>query len=78
MDESEFPMRVILHNPCTDLYFLGANMWTNDRTKALDFQHMEEALELARRTGLDDLELIIFIKRAGGDIRMPLTRLEKR
>jgi hypothetical protein len=69
-------MRVILHDLGTDLYFVGANMWSNDHSKALNFEHMDQAFELARRTGLEDLELVICINRAGVDIHMPVTRVE--
>ena len=69
-------MRVILRNPFTDLYFIGPNMWTNDRSKALDFRRMEPAIELARQTGLNDLELVIFIKRAEADIHLPVAKIE--
>lgn len=52
-------MKVILHNANTDLYFIGPNMWTNDRSKAFDFERMEHAVELVRRNGLNGLELVV-------------------
>ena len=69
-------MRVILRNPFKDLYFLGPNMWTNDRSKAFDFERMEPAIDLVRRAGLNDLELVILINRATGDIHLPLDKAD--
>ena len=70
-------MKVILRDPFTDLYLIGANMWTNDRSKALDFERMEEAVDLARRNGLEALELVIAINRAPADIHLPVGRWDK-
>jgi len=70
-------MKVILRDPFTDLYLIGANMWTNDRSKAFDFERMEEAIDLARRNGLEALELVIAINRAPADIHLPVGRGDK-
>jgi len=65
-------MTVALHNLNTDLYLVGPNMWTNDRAKALEFERMEDAVELAAQSGLDDLELVVTFSGAPGDIHLPL------
>ncbi len=67
-------MKVVLHDPYTDLYLVDTNMWTNDRSKAHNFQRMEEAIDLALRNGLDALEVVIAIKRAPADIHVPVGR----
>jgi hypothetical protein len=70
-------MKVILRNPDTDLYFLGPNMWTNDRSKALDFGHAERAVELARRADLQGLEMILSFSSISYDFRLPLAHITR-
>jgi hypothetical protein len=68
----EFQMTVILHDSVRDLYFVGPNMWTNDRAKAHDFGRMDHAVGLARRAGLMHLELVLSFRNVPGDLRLPL------
>ena len=71
---TEAPMKVILRNPVTDLYFIGPQMWTNDPAKAFDFERMEKAVDLARRNGLQDAELVFLSAHVPGDLRLLISQ----
>ena len=67
-------MKVLLHNSLTDLYLLepDPNMWTNDPLKAFNFGRVEDAVELARRAALQDLEMVVSFSTVPGNVRLPI------
>lgn len=75
--ERGFLMKVTLRNPDTDLYFVGPNMWTNDRSRAFDFERMEQALELARGWGFFGFELVVSISGLENDMRVVVAQMEQ-
>lgn len=66
-------MKVILRDTTNNLYVLDHCSWTNDPTKARDFERADRALEAARNSGLKGLELMISLNGIHFDISRPLS-----
>ena len=64
-------MKVILRNTSNNLYVVDRNLWTKDLAKAHDFGRADHALEAARQSGLDNLELMVSLNGIHFDIREP-------
>ena len=52
-------MRVLLQNSETKLYFAGPNEWTEDSTKAVDFEHIDRATEVYSNENLTYAEIVL-------------------
>ena len=68
-------MRMVLHNVSTDLYLQDVGRWTADPRRALTVQNPGQALDLGRRTGFKDLEIILSSSVVPCDVRMPLAHI---
>jgi hypothetical protein len=52
-------MRVLLKNTETKLYFAGSDQWTQDTTQALDFEHIDRAVQAYTHEGLAYAEIVL-------------------
>lgn len=55
-------MRVLLRDPVVGLYFQGLGQWTGHPREALDFEDVDEALELASGMGCKHCEVILIFR----------------
>ncbi len=65
-------MKVIVRDTTTNRYLVAPNVWTSDLTKAVDFGRAERAMELARETGLKDLEMMVSFGGSNFDLMVPV------
>lgn len=52
-------MRVLLQNSETKLYFAGPNEWTDDSTKAVNFEHIDRASQIYASENLAYAEIVL-------------------
>lgn len=52
-------MRVLLQNTETKLYFAGPNEWTEDSSKAVDFEHVDRASEAYNTQNLNYAQIVL-------------------
>jgi len=52
-------MRVLLQNSETKLFFAGPNEWTEDSTKAINFEHIDRATEVYTSENLTYAEIVL-------------------
>ncbi len=52
-------MRVLLQNSETKLYFAGPNEWTDDATKAVNFEHIDRASQTYAAENLAYAEIVL-------------------
>lgn len=68
-------MRTLLRNIRTGTYFGGADNWTTDPDKAVDFRMIDRALQFIEDWSLQDVE-IAFAFRRGFVKAVPLEKLQ--
>ena len=65
-------MKVILRNMVNNLYLVDQEHWTKDPFKALDFGRADRAIEVARQSGLANMELLMSVNDVNFEICRPL------
>ena len=70
-------MRVLICDTQTGRFLAEADGWTDDREQALDFQHCERAIELARERGFSLVEIVLDFGESRYDIRLPFHRVSE-
>lgn len=52
-------MRILLQNTETKLYFAGPNEWTEDTSKAINFEHIDRASQMYNTENLAYAEIVL-------------------
>jgi len=71
-------MRVLLQNTETKLYYLGPDQWTEDRSKALDFEHINQAVQTYTTENLYYAEIVFEPGGSPTDAWLPVASFETR
>ena len=66
------PMRILVRNWKTGLYFQTPDIWSNDRLLATDFEHAEIALEETVKQAMADVEIVLAFPNPKLDLRINL------
>jgi len=67
-------MRVLICDTQTGKFLSGAESWTQYREEALDLQHCEKAIVVAREKGFVKVEIVLDFGEPRYDIRLPFHR----
>ncbi len=65
---------VLLRHGASRLYFGGAGFWVGEWRLALDLETMERAVEVGRKVGGDELEVLSFPGEVDGEFVVRLKR----
>src|SRR6266850_566913 len=52
------PMRILLQNTKTGLYFQNSGIWTHEMDSAFDFGHSQRAIDHARANGISEARVV--------------------
>jgi hypothetical protein len=69
---SNLRARVVIQNRDSLLYFQGDGQWTPDINKAVDFERLLQAREMARQIDHTDLEIIMNFGEPEYDLRFKI------
>jgi hypothetical protein len=65
-------MKVLLRNTLTGNYYQGPSQWTANPELALDLEQMSQATELAVRSRLENVEILLSYDDPGYNIVLPV------
>jgi hypothetical protein len=65
-------MRIVLRNIRTRLYLRNDGRWTSELSEARCFRHSAEAMDIARETGLPDVEVLLAFEQPPRQIALPI------
>ncbi len=65
-------MRVLLRDLRTGLYFREPAEWTAETQQAQNFKHSAEAMDFARREGVENAEVVLDFNESSFSVALPL------
>ena len=66
------PMRILVQQKETDLYFKDIDSWTADSSEAMDFVGSTAAIDFCLRNRLAEVQLVLKFDKEKCDIVMPV------
>lgn len=72
IEQTKAVMRVLLRNTKTGLYLSKDEGWTADSNSARTFRHSAEAMDEARKTGLQEVEVLLTFDEPPAAVALPI------
>ncbi len=69
------PMRIVLQQKATGLYFQDINAWARQSTEAMDFVSSSAAIDFCVANKISDVQLVLKFEEQRYDIVMPVVAL---
>jgi hypothetical protein len=68
---NSLPLKILLQDRKSRLYFRGTEQWTQHREEALNFQHSAKASGFVLQGRLPNMDIILGFTDARSDLRIP-------
>lgn len=66
------PVKILIQDQSTRLYFTEFNGWSSELEHAQDFKHVAGAVRHVVRTGLGAVDVLMHFENSRYDVRLPL------